>query len=74
MELLLSEHFKNRLSKMISMYILEANIYPKIDMNNNGGVVAQSVERTTPGEEVAGSIPAVVVRSLLVGCQYNVTG
>ena len=31
------------------------------------GAVAQSVERATPGEEVPGSIPAVAVRSLLVG-------
>ena len=29
--------------------------------------VAQSVERATPGDEVPGSIPAVAVRSLLVG-------
>ena len=32
-----------------------------------GGAVAQSVERTNPGEEVPGSIPAVATRSLLVG-------
>ena len=32
-----------------------------------GGAVAQSVERTTPGEEVPGSIPAVAAGSLLVG-------
>ena len=32
-----------------------------------GGAVAQSVERTTPGEEVSGSIPAVAARSLPVG-------
>ena len=39
-----------------------------------GGAVAQSVERTTPGEEILGSIPAVAARSLLLGrCQYNVT-
>ena len=31
-----------------------------------GGAVAQSVERATPAEEVPGSIPAVVTRSLLV--------
>ena len=31
------------------------------------GAVAQSVERTTPGGEVSGSIPAVFARSLLVG-------
>ena len=36
-----------------------------------GGAVAQSVERSTPGEEVPGSIPAVAGRSLLVG---SVTG
>ena len=33
----------------------------------SGGAVTQSVERATPGEEVAGSIPAVAARSLLVG-------
>ena len=40
-----------------------------------GGGVTQSVERATPGEEVLGSIPAVAVRSLLVGwvSVYNVT-
>ena len=32
-----------------------------------GGAVAQSVERATPGEEVPGSIPAAAARSLLVG-------
>ena len=32
-----------------------------------GDAVAQSVERATPGEEVPGSIPAVAVRSLMVG-------
>ena len=31
-----------------------------------GGAVAKSVERTTPGEEVPGSISAVAARSLLV--------
>ena len=31
------------------------------------GAVAQSVERSTPGEEVPGSIPAVAARPLLVG-------
>ena len=30
-------------------------------------VVAQSVERATPGEEVPGSIPAVATHPLLVG-------
>ena len=30
-------------------------------------MLAQSVERTTPGEEVLGSIPDVAARSLLVG-------
>ena len=34
---------------------------------NKGGVVAQSVERATPGEEVPGLIPAVAACSLLVG-------
>ena len=31
------------------------------------GVVAQSIRRATPGEEIPGSIPAVATRSLLVG-------
>ena len=31
-----------------------------------GGAVAHSVERATPGEEVLGSIPAVAALSLLV--------
>ena len=31
------------------------------------GVVAQSVESATPGEEVPGSIPAVAATSILVG-------
>ena len=31
------------------------------------GVVAQSVERATPGEEVPGLIPAMAAHSLLVG-------
>ena len=30
-------------------------------------MVAQSVERATPDDKVAGSIPAVAARSLLVG-------
>ena len=30
-------------------------------------MMAQSAEHATPGEEVLGSIPAVVARSLLVG-------
>ena len=34
---------------------------------SKGGVVAQSVERATPVEEVPGSIPTVAARSLLVG-------
>ena len=32
-----------------------------------GGAVAQPEERTTPGEEVVGSIAAVAARSLLAG-------
>ena len=32
-----------------------------------GGGVAQSVERTTPGEEVVDSIPTVATRFLLAG-------
>ena len=31
-----------------------------------GGAVAQSVERSTPCEEVPGSIPAVALRFILV--------
>ena len=33
----------------------------------SGGVVAQSVERATPGEEVVCLIPAVAASSLLAG-------
>ena len=36
-------------------------------MGGGGGGVAQSVERSTPGEEVPGSFPTVAARSLLVG-------
>ena len=32
-----------------------------------GGVIAQSVERMTPSDDVPGSIPAVAPRSILVG-------
>ena len=32
-----------------------------------GGAVAQWAERTTPGQEIPGSIPAVATGSLLVG-------
>ena len=40
-----------------------------------GWGVAQSVERSTPGEEVQGLITAVVACSYWLGrCQYNVTG
>ena len=35
--------------------------------SEEGSEVAQSVERSTHGEEVPGSIPAVAARSLLVG-------
>ena len=52
----------------------------KMCNNIHGGAVAQSVERTTPGEEVLGSITAVAAPPpppapyWLVWCQYNVTG
>ena len=36
-------------------------------LNIVGGMVAQSVERATPGEEDLGSVPAVVAHFLLVG-------
>ena len=36
-------------------------------LSGMGGAVAQSVERTTLGEEVMGSSPAVTALSLLVG-------
>ena len=39
-----------------------------------GGFAAQSVERTTPGEEVLSLIPAVAAPYWLGRCQYNVTG
>ena len=34
---------------------------------NRKDALAQSVERTNPGGEILGSIPAVAARSLLVG-------
>ena len=37
-----------------------------IEINMIVPTVAQSVELTTPGEEVMGSIPAAAARSLLV--------
>ena len=36
-------------------------------MPQSGGVIAQSVEYVTPGEEVLCSIPAVAALTLLVG-------
>ena len=44
-------------------------VYPgmKDSLYIEWGAVAQSVERSTPGEEVPGSIPAVAARSLLFG-------
>ena len=40
-----------------------------------GGGVAQWVERTTPGQEVPGSIPAVAAAPYWLGwCRYNVIG
>ena len=37
-----------------------------LNRGRGGGAVAQSVKRSTPGEEIPGSIPAVAARSLLV--------
>ena len=49
-------------------YNTNSNIVKLQDnQGGGGGLVAQSVERTTPGEEVLGSIPAVAASSLLVG-------
>ena len=42
-------------------------IYAMDQITVAGGAIAQSVERTTPGEEDPSSIPAVAARSLLVG-------
>ena len=39
----------------------------RLTLRSQGGAVAQTVERTTPGEEIPGSIPAVAAHSLLVG-------
>ena len=41
--------------------------YINLPLHPRGGVVAQSVERATLGEEVLSSISAVAARSLLVG-------
>ena len=55
----------HRIFFQIVIYLL--CFYLKIHLYREGGAVAQSVERTTPGEEVPGSIPAVAARSLLAG-------
>ena len=41
-----------------------------LPINDRWGAVAQWIERTTPGEDVPGSIPAPY---WLGPCQYNVT-
>ena len=48
--------------------LLRTSLYQSVTSSNHheGGAVAQSVERATPGEEVPVSIPAVAARSLLV--------
>ena len=47
--------------------ILDLNSISSLEPLSAEGAVAQSVERATPDEEVAGSIHAVAARSLLVG-------
>ena len=49
----------------VSVMQTQYRYYPFIGLV--GGAVAQSVERSTPGEEVPGSDPAVAARSLQVG-------
>ena len=48
-------------------FFLIPSCFAYISGIKEGGAVAQSVERATPGQEVPGSIPAVAARSLLVG-------
>ena len=43
------------------------SIYITITGGGGGGEVAQSVEHSTPGDEVLGPTPVVAARSLLVG-------
>ena len=47
------------------LYIIIAHVF--YCHTSSGGAIAQLLEHTTLGEEVPGSIPAVVARYLLVG-------
>ena len=46
---------------------VESRMHKSSVDRERGGAVAQSVELSTPGEVVPGSIPAVAARFLLVG-------
>ena len=54
-------------NSLVNFFYVHSLHFHMCVLNFVGGVVAQSVERVTPGEEVPGSIPAVATRSLLVG-------
>ena len=54
-------------NSLVNFFYVHSLHFHMCVLNFVGGVVAQSVERATPGEEVPGSIPAVATRSLLVG-------
>ena len=60
-----AEHFKNDIPLLALM--LTNSLSPSSHFRGVGGVVAQSVERATPDEEVPGSIHTVAACSLLVG-------
>ena len=51
----------------MSQIILHIYKLGKFIIFEEGGRGGSAVERTTPGEEVPGSIPAVAARSLQVG-------
>ena len=55
-----------KLILIVSSYLFFLLVISRL-MYYTGGAVAQSVEHSTPGQEVQGSIPAVAARSLLVG-------
>ena len=63
----LLKRFKKKNNRLVFFASAASNIAVFKRLEGGGGAVAQSVELTTPGEEVLGSIPTVTARSLLVG-------
>ena len=52
---------------LVIRIVLQLLVFFLVREGGGGGAVAQSVERSTPDEEVPGLIPTVAARSLLVG-------